>query len=87
MFTKDNDINIKILFGFKIMSCEKGKFLYCFFIFLLNDMNFLPQNSYFYHPSSFEHEIIFKESLVTYYDEPGCVGRFSEETQMYPGPL
>ena len=45
-------------------------------------MNFLPQNSYFYHPSSFEHEIIFKESLVTYYDEPGCVGRFSEETHV-----
>ena len=32
MFTKDSDININICF--KIMSCEKGKFPYTFFILL-----------------------------------------------------
>ena len=35
MFTNNNDVDITIQFCIKMMSCEKGKFPYSFFILLI----------------------------------------------------
>ena len=80
-----------------MMSYEKGKFSYSFFILLTHadDMNSLPPNwqsfifFFFFHPSLFERDIIFIESLFNctyeniyiyiyiYIYETGCIERFS----------
>ena len=51
-----------------MMSCEKGKFPSCFFSESETQLHELSapkidKCSYLYHPSSFERDIIFKESL------------------------
>ena len=49
-----------------MMPCKKRKFSYSSYLWPI-DMNPLPKIdkfSYFYHPSPFERDIIFKESLI-----------------------
>ena len=87
MFTKDNDIIITIYFCFKMMSWEKGKFLYSFFILLTQWYEFPAVKLTNFHifivplplkvtlfPSSTYLTAHFK---VNY--EAGCIGRFSEK--------
>ena len=69
-----------------MMSCEKGKCPYSFFI-LLSQWHEFPapklRNIHYFIPFSFERDI--KESLLdcTYKInyETGCIGRFFEKTQ------
>ena len=95
MFTKDNKINTRIQFCFKMMSCKKRKFL-CFFFILLTQCYEFPDpkltNLHIFIIPLLLNLILFSKSpnltahIKTKY-ETGFIERFCEKnTEMYPGP-